>query len=220
MEKELKIAELATIWGVSVPTCWNRIKKEGLKTFKKKDETNKDITYISISDDIINKYVINDVNNVNNNINNGYYEELLTDNKINNAENAAINSDIIKGIINLNKVYNEELKTVHNDYNDKIEKLREELTTTKQQQLLLEDKAGREGFYIKENNELKEEIKKINQATDAAICKKDRLIKILISFIVINIMAVLMLITYLLTVYNMQNQDIEKPLQTESITAE
>ena len=55
MEKELKIAELANIWGVSVPTCWNRIKKEGLTTIKKKDETNKDITYITISDNLINK---------------------------------------------------------------------------------------------------------------------------------------------------------------------
>ena len=37
-EKELKIAELAELWGVSVPTTWNRIKKEGLITFKKKDK--------------------------------------------------------------------------------------------------------------------------------------------------------------------------------------
>ena len=46
MEKELKIAELSALWGVSVPTTWNRIRKEGLQTFIKKNENNKEVNYV------------------------------------------------------------------------------------------------------------------------------------------------------------------------------
>ena len=220
MEKELKIAELSALWNVSVPTCWNRIKKEGLTTFKKKDETNKDITYIRISDEIINKYVINEVNNLYNDVNNGCYEDLLTVNNVNNPEIPIKSNDFIKDIINLNKGYNEELKTVYNDYNEKLDKLREELSITKQKQLLLEDKANREGFYIKENNDLKEEIKKVSQEKDIVINKKNTLIKLLITIITTLIMLIMMFITWFITVNNIVNTDTEKPLQQEATTDE
>lgn len=204
MEKELKIAELAGLWNVSVPTCWNRIKKEGLTTFKKKDETNKDISYVKVTDDIINKYVINEVNNINNNVNNGYYEELLTDNKvnnnINNAENINITANIIQDLINYNKVNNEELKTVYNDYNNRIERLQEELITYKSKVPLLEDRANREGLYLKEIEDLKKQNK-----TDKT------LIKLLITLLTIVIMFILMLITYFITVNNLTNTETEKP---------
>ena len=204
MEKELKIAELAGLWSVSVPTCWNRIKKEGLTTFKKKDETNKDISYVKVTDDIINKYVINEVNNINNNVNNGYYEELLTDNKvnnnINNAENINITANIIQDLINYNKVNNEELKTVYNDYNNRIERLQEELITYKSKVPLLEDRANREGLYLKEIEDLKKQNK-----TDKT------LIKLLITLLTIVIMFILMFITYFITVYNLNNTEPEKP---------
>ena len=71
MEQEMKIAELATFWGVSVPTTWNRIRKEGLSTVTKKNENNKEITYVTISDEILKSYVINANNNVNKDLNNG-----------------------------------------------------------------------------------------------------------------------------------------------------
>ena len=82
-EKELKIAELATVWGVSVPATWNRVRKEGLKTVKKIDENRKEVTYVIVSEEIVNKYL----SAVNNGINNRYYEELLTSNNINNDIN-------------------------------------------------------------------------------------------------------------------------------------
>ena len=78
MEKELKIAELASILGVSIPTTWNRIRKDGLKTVKKLDENRKEITYVIVSDDYAEKYINNVINNVNNVVNNGNYEDLLT----------------------------------------------------------------------------------------------------------------------------------------------
>ena len=153
MERELSIAELAQLWGVSVPTTWNRIKKEGLTTFKKKDKNNKEITYISISEDILNTYVINDNNNINNPVNNGYYEEILTDNNVNKPQNADIssnNQDTLKDIINT-------ITTIHNDYNNRLQQVNDELITYKSKTLLLEDSKGREGYYINEINELKKE---------------------------------------------------------------
>ena len=171
MEKELKIAELAELWGVSVPTTWNRIKKEGLKTFIKKNETNKDINYVSISDEIINSYVINVNNNVNKPNNNGYYEETLSYNNINKVDNNIVDAEYsmikpnsVQEFVTVFKDYNNDLKTIQNDYNNRLErynneliKAYEELSTVKSKQLLLEDKATREGLYINEINELKKE---------------------------------------------------------------
>lgn len=153
MERELSIAELAQLWGVSVPTTWNRIKKEGLTTFKKKDKNNKEINYVSISEEILKDYVINDNNNLNNAVNNGHYEELLTDNNVNNPQNTVITtnpSESLTDIINT-------ITTINNDYNNRLQSLTDELITYKSKSLLLEDKAGREGYYLNEINELKKE---------------------------------------------------------------
>lgn len=152
MEKELKIAELASIWGASVPTTWNRIRKEGLSTVKKLDENRKEINYVVITDEQINKYINNNNNNVNNTINNNNYEELLTidnDNKvINNGENA-------QGVsLSAVEVF-DRLICINNQYNERLESVNKELVEAKSKQLLLEDKANREGFYLNEIKELK-----------------------------------------------------------------
>lgn len=95
MERELKIAELAQIWAISVPSVWARVDKEKLITFKKVDESNKNVTYVRIPEEILNKYIKNINNKVNNNVNNGYYEDLLRVENVNNAynEGAKINED-------------------------------------------------------------------------------------------------------------------------------
>lgn len=153
MERELKISELASIWNTSVPTTWNRIRKEGLTTFKKKDENNKEVNFVGISEEILNKY-INHVNNLDNNV---YYEDMLNVNNINNnVENIktqseqTFNKEDIKDIINT-------ITNVNNDYNDRLKTLTDELITYKSKTLLLEDTKGREGYYINEINELKKE---------------------------------------------------------------
>lgn len=157
MEKELKIAELAALWGVSVPTTWNRIRKEGLTTFIKKNESNKEVNYVKVSDEIINQYVINDNNNVNNIVNNGYYEDMLTNNNVyDNVKNpkmlvnAEYTKDDLKELITT-------ITTVNNDYNNRLETLTNRLITAESKQLLLEDKASREGLYINEINDLKKD---------------------------------------------------------------
>lgn len=149
MNKELKISELANIWGTSVPTTWNRIRKEGLTTFKKKDENNKEVNFVSISEEILNNYI----NNINNPDNNVYYEDMLKVNNVVNSEKQAtkgFNSEDIKDIITT-------ITTVNNDYNDRLKTLTDELITYKSKTLLLEDAKGREGYYINEISELKKE---------------------------------------------------------------
>ena len=200
-EKEMKIAELAQVWGVSVPAVWNRIKKLDLETFIKRSETNKDITYVRISDERINEYANNNVYNVNNVVNNGYYEDMLINNNLNNnlkSQEASLKADIQNGLltelINLNKGYNEELKSVYETFNNRLERLNDELITFKSKVPLLEDKASREGLYIKENNDLKNELK--------AACKLN---KVLITFLTILSMIIICAATYFITLHNVNN---------------
>lgn len=149
-EKELKISELANIWAVSVPTTWNRVRKEDLKTVKKVDENRKEVNYVVISDEIINKYVLT----VNNNVNNHNYEDMLTDNNIN--ENVNNNLKYGNDSISASEMF-DKLSTLNKEYNDRLERVNEELMKYKSKSLLLEDKAGREGFYINEINTLKKD---------------------------------------------------------------
>lgn len=149
MEKDVKVSELAQIWGVSVPTTWNRIRKEGLETFLKKDENGKEVNYIKVSEVIVKKY-INNLNNSPNEVNNnGYYEEVLRDNNVNEIQKN--NNDSISASELFDK-----LTTLNNEYNDRLERLNNELLISERQRLLLEDKAGREGLYLNQINELKD----------------------------------------------------------------
>lgn len=178
-EKELKISELANIWAVSVPTTWNRVRKEDLKTVKKVDENRKEVNYVVISDEIINKYILT----VNNNVNNRNYEDILTDNNVNedikNNENDIIDaeytlsktsqlSEVINTLTVASNSFNEKLITLYEDnynrlqtlrknYNDHLQELSKELIDYKSKALLLEDKADREGFYTNEINTLKKD---------------------------------------------------------------
>lgn len=185
MEKELKISELAAIWNVSVPTTWNRVKKMGLKTFIKKNESNKDINYVSISGEQIQEYVINHNNNVNNGVNNGYYEDILQNddivNNINNDDANVIDVDYIKSntpmlselVTNVGKIcsdFNEQIITVNNVRNEELKNVYEELknvykelSDAKANQKLLTDQKDREGLYLQEIKELKAENEHLNK---------------------------------------------------------
>lgn len=166
MEKELKIAELANIWGASVPTTWKRIRKEQLSTVMKPDENRKEVNYVIITDEQINKYINNINNNVNNDFNNPHYEELLTvdndNNLVNNIENSQYNG------ISASEVF-DRLMMINNQYNDRLETVNRELIDAKSKQLLLEDKANREGFYLNEIKELKTDNNRLTKWLTALI---------------------------------------------------
>ena len=180
MERELKIAELANIWSVSVPTTWNRIKKHSLTTFKKKDENNKEVNYVRISEENIKMYIVN----VNNNDKNVYYEDMLNvDNDDNNVIDAEYTrQEAIKAPAVFDSFING-LKTVYDDCNKRIEKVNEELITYKSQALLLEEKNNREGLYIKEINELKTDNENNNK-------RYNRLLITLITVIILAIVII------------------------------
>jgi len=181
MEKELKIAELATLWGVSVPTTWNRIKKMGLTTFIKKNESNKDINYVTISDEQINEFVVNVINNHNNPANNGYYEETLSNNNVVNNDNNIIDAEVYKPVqafspelmANLQEVFNncaEHIMTVNNTNNERVDNVYkdyknicDELSNHRANTILLEDKKASEGLYLNEIKELKKENETLNK---------------------------------------------------------
>jgi len=153
MENEIKISELAKIWDVSVNTTWTRIKKEGLLTIKKIDN-NREITFVSISDDILKKYEVNKVNN-------GYYEELLTDDNTSQPLNGVQNQDIIEKFIEFSNATQDRLITLNNNHNEEVNNLNEELMKFKSKIPLLEDKANREGLYLSEINGLKKGNKRL-----------------------------------------------------------
>jgi len=164
MKKELKISELASIWGVSVPTAWNRIRKEGLTTFKKKDENNKEVNFVEVPEEFLKENIKNGYKDVKN----GYYEDLLKDNNLNddvidaeytrqgNQYGQSQAADFFNGLINLNNDYNDRLTKVYNDYNNHLKEVHAELIEYKSKMPLLELHVHREGAYLKEINDLKE----------------------------------------------------------------
>lgn len=166
MEKCLKVAELATIWGVSVPTTWNRVRKEGLETVIKKDENGKDINYINISEDVINKYINNPVNNQNNINNNGYYEDMLRDNNINNSQNDVLDADYT--MVNNNDIKNlyDRFLTETNDYKHELISVYKELSEYKGQALLVDKSQSENSKLEAELSELKtnnKHLEKVNK---------------------------------------------------------
>ena len=163
MEKCLKVAELATIWGVSVPTTWNRVRKEGLETVIKKDENGKDINYINISDEIINKYINNPVNNQNNINNNGYYEDMLRDNNVNNSQNDVLDADYT--MVNNNDIKNlyDRFLTETNDYKHELISVYKELSEYKGQALLVDKSQSENSKLEAELSELKTDNKRLEK---------------------------------------------------------
>ena len=146
MEQEVKIADLAKLWNISVNTTWKRVNKEGLRTIKKPVE-GREITFVIVDDEILEKYQVHE------GVISNDYEEILTDNNINEAKKP----NNIDKILEYSKSINEQIISLNEDYNQRLNSLNNELITYKSKNLLLEDKAGREGMYINEINQLKKE---------------------------------------------------------------
>ena len=202
MIEEIKVAELARIWNVSVNTVWARIKKEGLLTSKRL-ENNKEITFVSVPETILKKYL---VNNVINHINNVDNEELLTSNNVDNEVNNIQNIDIIEKIMEYSQGVNEQLITINNNYNEELRTVNNELMKYKSQNLLLEDKASREGLYLKEINELKEVNNNVNK-------RNERLKNWLITVIILLILGLSTLTIFLILA-------IKKPPEIRTVEVE
>lgn len=144
MEQEVKIADLAKLWNISVNTTWKRVNKEGLRTIKKPVE-GREITFVIVDDEILEKYQVHE------GVISSDYEEILTDNNINEVKKP----NNIDKILEYSKSINEQIISLNEDYNQRINTLNEELITYKSKNLLLEDKSQREGLYLQEINTLR-----------------------------------------------------------------
>ena len=204
MEKKLKVAEFATLLGIVPKTVYKMIERNEIITVNER-VNNRQTTLVVTSDEQINElkktYSKEQVND-------GNYYENVTDNNhsitgykesevLKRLDNNSFANDVIDRIITLNDGYNEQLKA----YNDRLQRVNEELITAKSKMLLLEDKAGREGLYVNEINELKKD--------------NNRLKKFLyLAFTVIVFM--LVCVTWLLT-YNYVQNTVSKNLNQENI---
>jgi hypothetical protein len=166
MEKRIKIADFAELVGTTPKTIYARLQNnselpvnEQLKTVSEKIK-GREITLIVTNFEQINLY--KEIYGKNNVIEGEYYETLTDNegykpvNEVNNEVKTSIDNDFARDIL-------DKLITINNDYNNRLEQkntelitVQKELITAQSQRLLLEDKASREGLYLKEINDLKE----------------------------------------------------------------
>lgn len=148
MEKKYKIADFAQLIGTSAKTVYRMIEREQLTTVIEK-VNNRQTTMVVSNDEQIKEFA---TMNGKYNGNVGNYEDILTVNNEgmtnNNPSQNNNNAEIVNEIMDKILVLNEE-------FLNRLNKVNEELTNSKAQVLCLEDKAGREGMYLKEINELK-----------------------------------------------------------------
>lgn len=160
MERRMNVAEFAALVGTTSKTIYQKISnyselpvKEQLKTVREKVK-GREVTLIVTDSEQIEYY-----KNLygKNTVNDGEYYETLTDsnsykpyneseNIVKNSNNNSFASEVFDKII-----------TVNNEYNDRLQRLTDELITSKSKMLLLEDKASREGMYINNINKLEKE---------------------------------------------------------------
>lgn len=216
MEKKLSVAEFAALVGTSSKTIYERIKRnselplnEQLITVDEKIK-GRSVTLISTDTQQIDVY-----KNIygKNTVNNSEYYEILTDiesnkpiitenNSVKTNDNDYSNNEVINRLLTLNE-----------DNNNRILQLTNELITAKQNQLLLEDKAGREGLYLKEINELKTRLTTDNNRNKVVINS-------LLTLLILLIMIIIGLLTWYFTLKNFENTTInnESSLQATSTT--
>lgn len=212
MERKLMIADFAALVGTTSKTIYQKINKfdelpvnEKLVTVKEKVK-GREVTLIVTNTDQINYY--KNLYGKNPVINGEYYETLTENNGYKQVGNV---NEPVKTKDNVQLKHNilNEFITVNNEFNERYEQkvtelltLHKELAEVKGRQLLLEDKAGREGLYIKEINELKTDNEKVKNANEK-----------LKYVIMVLVMVIVGLIMYLVMVNN-----VSKPVTNVSET--
>lgn len=167
MEKKLKISDFAALVGTSQKTVYSRLSNsdnlpvnEQLKSVSEKVR-GRETTFIVTSEEQIQLYqkIFNYLP-----VNEGNYEDNLTYNNPSQNVNyvqqtsttqstAVFDGSVINEILNENRSLNERYIQQVEDYI----KVNNELSDLKSNQKLLEDKAGREGFYVNEINGLEKD---------------------------------------------------------------
>lgn len=209
MERRMNVADFAALVGTTSKTIYGKIQnyselpvKEQLNTVKEKVK-GREVTLIVTDSEQIEYY-----KNLygKNTVNDGEYYETLTDNnsykqynESNNIVKPAINNDFAAEVF-------DRIITVNNEYNDRLQRLTDELIDSKSKMLLLEDKAGREGTYINEINLLKKENNR-NQL----------LIKLLITVIVTLILVITGYVTFTIGVNKSKTPGSDESIKKEQV---
>lgn len=209
MERRMNVADFAALVGTTSKTIYGKIQnyselpvKEQLNTVKEKVK-GREVTLIVTDSEQIEYY--KNLYGKNNVIDGEYYEK-LTDNNSYKQYNESNN--IVKPAINNGfaaEVF-DRIITVNNEYNDRLQRLTDELIDSKSKMLLLEDKAGREGTYINEINLLKKENNR-NQL----------LIKLLLTVIVTLILVITGYVTFTIGVNKSKNPGPDESIKKEQV---
>ena len=156
----MNIAEFSALVGTTSKTIYGKINNnsnlpvnEQLKTVKEKVK-GREVTLIITNDEQIELY-----KNLygKDTVINGEYYETVTDINSNSPVNEVQEQVKINHNADLLAEMFDRLNTVHNEYNNRLQRVNDELITYKSKTLLLEDAKGREGYHINEINELKKE---------------------------------------------------------------
>lgn len=218
MEKKFSVADFAELVGTTAKTIYQKIDNyenlplnEQLTTVKERVK-GREITFVVTSDEQIQIYknlyrkeVVRERD---------YYENFTNNNgdiPVSNNQNM-VNPN--NNSTNGNNAF-EQLLTLNETYLNRIESVTNELMEYKSKQLLLEDKAGKEGLYLNNIKELETENNRLKTSNKRLV---------LVLTIIISV-----LLTVLITlgiVNNIQNKDnnevtnIPQPVQTETIKKE
>lgn len=182
MEMKLKFAEFAELIGTTAKTVYKMEEREEIITVTEKVNNRPTRLVVTNNEEIKrfrNIYSKSPVNN-------GNYEDIVTNNidsmNVNNSSQSTNNGDVMQEMF-------EKIVSINEQYNNRIAKLNEELIDSKSKLLLLEDKAGREGLYLSEINELKTENRELKTS-------KSKVINLLVSVIVVLLMVIVGFITF------------------------
>lgn len=158
MEKKMNVADFAALVGTSTKTIYEKINNSGeLPVIEQLITVNEKVKGRTIKLIVTNSEQIEYYKNLygKNTVIEGEYYENVTVNNLNKPVNEV--QETVKN--NNNNGFNgdifERLITVNNEFNNRIEQLTNRVIAAESKQLLLEDKASREGIYINEINELK-----------------------------------------------------------------
>ena len=209
----MNIAEFAALVGTTSKTIYGKINNssnlpvnEKLKTVKEKVK-GREVTLILTDSEQIEYY--QNLYGKDTVIDGEYYETLTDNNGNKQVDNPA---DKVRALISeaMDIDIFDKLNTVYNEHTQELKKVYEELATVKGQQLLLTDKANREGYYINQINDLKKENN-----------RNKLYINLLITVLTILLLLITGFITYNIAVNKGKEQTTEKSsvVQEQPITA-
>lgn len=208
MERKLKFSEFAELIGTTAKTVYKMEERNEIITVIEK-VNNRPTRLVITNDDQIKHFKTIYSKSP---FTTGNYEDNVTINNDgmnnNNPSQTANNNEFVQEMFEKIVILNEE-------YNNRIEKLNNELIDSKSKLLLLEDKANREGLYLAEINTLKTENNQLK--TD-----KTKVANQLVAVIIVLLMVVVGLITYNIatgTKKERTQQEITQPVNVSSPTS-